>query len=419
MPVEEHDPFEDQFASALRQAGGTFESHRLDLAARGETRGRKIRRRRAAIAGGVTGVALVGLGGALVLPGIETDGGRRHSVAGSPSAPPTPAASPPRPSAMSADDVVRTLERLLPKGKFSGEDGRGTGEQLPPYARVVYDDGKGKATVAVMVDRVRPGSSQALETTACPDKVFVPYDACTSGRLADGSTLMILQGYEYPDRRVDTKLWSAELVTPKGQHISVQEWNAPAEKGAPVSRSRPPLSPDQLKMLAGAAAWRSVADAIPADPRVPATEPSRSQGVPGGSVSATLATLLPKGAEVVKKGVADPGFGYVVIDDGKGASMVQVNVQADISGLANQLFGSGSRTLPDGTRVATHQGPGEKGGRGVVMWTVDTMRPDGRRVVISAFNSGTQHTPATREAPALTPKQMETIATSEKWFSRD
>ncbi|MER6121829.1 hypothetical protein ABT173_03845 [Streptomyces sp. NPDC001795] len=417
MPVEEHDPFEDRFAAALRHAGGTFESHQLDLAARGETRGRRLRHRRAAIAGGVTGVALVGLGGTLVLPGVQADGGRRHSVAGSTSAPSTVAASSSRPSAVTGDDLVRTLKKLLPKGKFSNEEGRGTGDLLTPYARVVYDDGKGKSAVSVSVDHVRPGSSQARETTACPDKVFIPYDACTASTLADGSTLMVLQGYEYPDRRVDTKLWTAELVTPKGQHISVQEWNAAAEKDAPISRELPPLSPAQLKTLVTAPEWRAVADAIPVAPGTPTAEPSVSGAVPGGSASSTLASLLPKGVKVVSKGVADPGFGYVVLDDGKGASMVQVNVQADMSDVAGQLFGSGSRTLPDGTKVATHQGPGEKGGQGVVMWTVDTMRTDGRRVVISAFNSGTQHTAATRTAPALTLKQMEAIATSAKWWT--
>ncbi|MEV6025526.1 hypothetical protein [Streptomyces sp. NPDC052036] len=414
MPVEEHDPFEDHFAAALRHTGGTFDSDRLDLADRGETRGRTLRRRRAAVTGGVTGVALVGLGVTLVLPGLQADG-RQHSVAGSPTA---PAASPGRSAALSGDDLVRTLKKLLPPGTYSHEEGRGTSDSRRPYAQVVYDDGKGKAAVAVAVDRVRPGSSQALETTACPDKMFVPYDACTTSTLADGSALMILQGYEYPDRRVDTKLWSAQLVTPKGQYISVQEWNSAAEKDAPTSRSRPPLSPDGLKALVSAQEWRTAADAMPVDPRVPTTEPSRPQGVPGGSVSSTLATLLPKGVGVVSKSVADPGFGYVVVDDGRGASMVQVNVQADMSKEEGQLFGPDSRTLPDGTKVATHQGPGEKGGREVVMWTVDTMRPDGRRVVISAFNSGAQNTPATRTAPALTLKQMQAIATSTKWWVR-
>ncbi|MGW6906817.1 hypothetical protein [Streptomyces sp. NPDC054940] len=30
------------------------------------------------------------------------------------------------------------------------------------------------------------------------------------------------------DRRVDTKVWSAALLTPSGQYVSVTEWNSAA-----------------------------------------------------------------------------------------------------------------------------------------------------------------------------------------------
>jgi hypothetical protein len=76
---------------------------------------------------------------------------------------------------------------------------------------------------------------------------------------------------------------------------------------------------------------------------------------------------------------------------------------------------SSAETRPDGTLVATSQGPGEKGGAGVVMWTADTMRPGGLRVVVSAFNTGAQHEDATRDAPALTMEQLEKIALSPEW----
>ncbi|MFF0624136.1 hypothetical protein [Streptomyces sp. NPDC004296] len=119
---------------------------------------------------------------------------------------------------------------------------------------------------------------------------------------------------------------------------------------------------------------------------------------------------------VKKSGDGDTSFGYAVVDDGRGRSLVQVNVQPDMRDVAGDLFGSGARTLPDGTRIAVHQGPGEKGGDGVVMWTVDTMRTDGRRVVVSAFNAETQQSAATRTAPALTVEQMRKIALDPKWW---
>jgi hypothetical protein len=86
-----------------------------------------------------------------------------------------------------------------------------------------------------------------------------------------------------------------------------------------------------------------------------------------------------------------------------------------MSDVEGDLFGSDAEVLSDGTKVATHQGPGEKGGAGVVMWTVDTIRTDGSRVVISAFNSGAQDTTSTRTTPALTMKQLRAIALSPKW----
>jgi hypothetical protein len=412
MPVEDHDLFEDQLASALRQAGDTFEPDRHALVVGGEERARRIRRGRAAVVGGAAGVALVGLGAAMLLPGGHGADGQQRSVAAGPS---TPAASAAPRTTVSGAQLVSTLKKLLPEGRFSQEEGRGTNDKRLPLARVVYDDGKGKAGIALSLARVPAGGQEAVQSTQCPDKVFIAYDACTSTTLSDGSKLMVLQGYEYPDRRVDTKMWNAELVTPSGQHISLQEWNSPAEKDAPITRDAPPLSASQLRTLVSAPEWRAAADAIPVRPGTPSAEPGATQGVPGGSVSKTLVSLLPKGLQVVSKSGADAGFGYAVLDDGKGASLVQVNVQPDMSDVEGQLFGDGAKTLPDGTKVATHQGPGEKGGQGVVMWTVDTIRPGGFRVVISAFNSGTQHTSATRTVPVLTMKQLEAIATSAKW----
>ncbi|PZH03708.1 hypothetical protein C1I97_20105, partial [Streptomyces sp. NTH33] len=80
MPVADHDhdhdhepdPFEERFADALRGTGTAFGADgtdRQDLAARGEAHGRRMRsRRRTAVAGTAAAVALVGLGGALLLP---------------------------------------------------------------------------------------------------------------------------------------------------------------------------------------------------------------------------------------------------------------------------------------------------------------------------------------------------------------
>ena len=412
------DPFEERLTAGLHDAGNAFETDRAALVTAGALKGRRrlLRRRNAAVMSSAAGIALVGVGGALLLPSgnpAKTRGPAATSTLASASA-----ATP-----VSGETLTRTLEHLLVTGtgrtygEFSKVEARGTDEGLSPYVRLVFNDGNGAAAVNLTMDRIQPGSDEARQITTCPGKAFTHYDACGTSKLADGSVVMVLQGYEYPDRRVDTKWWNAELVTPQGQHVSVNEWNAAAEKDAPITRSQPPLSAAQLKKLAASTAWRDAIDAMPVNPNSP-TMPSSSSSSTGAAVSvtSTLRTLLPKGLTVSEAGdPSDTGFGYLVVDDGKGKTLVQVNVQADMSDVEGELFGSDAEVLSDGTKVATHQGPGEKGGTGVVMWTVDTMRPDGSRVVVSAFNSGAQDTAATRKSPALTIKQLREIALSPKW----
>ncbi|MGW2045310.1 hypothetical protein ACWCPF_09005 [Streptomyces sp. NPDC001858] len=411
MPVDQHsDPFEDRLSAALHDVGGAFDSPRTELATAGQRRGRRLQLQR--IVGSAAGLALVGVSGALLAP---WGGGTPEpsSVAASGSR------SPAEPG-YSADEVFRTLQKLLPEGKFTKTEARGTHEDRPPLALGVFDDGKGDAAISVGLDQI-PADAGKIDPSAmvmpCSDGPDSGLDSCKTELLPDGSAITVYQGYEYPDRREDTKAWGADLVTPAGQHVSVLEWNAPAEKGEPVSRPEPPLSTAQLKTLAAADDWRRIIAAIPGkNARPTPAASSNAQADPGVAVQRMIATLrrtLPDGLKVGATG-GQPGFAYAVVDDGKGKSYVQVNLQSNMSDVADQLYGS-AETLPDGTRVATSQKPGEKGGEGVVMWTVDTMRKDGRRVVISAFNSGSQSTAATRPEPALTMAQLRQIALSSHW----
>ncbi|MEU6161738.1 hypothetical protein [Streptomyces sp. NPDC047130] len=432
---EQHDDlFEDRFARALQDAGAGFGPGR-DLAAAGAARGRRLlARRRAAVLAGAAAVACAGVSGALLLPGAGGADDPRSVTAASTSTSPagsspagsssgsSPAGSSPAAgtvdAGITAEEMIRTLKDLLPEGTTSGEEGAGSERHpLPPYAGLVYDDGEGGGAISLSLNRVEPGSNQARETTTCPDKALVRHDACRTEKLADGSRLMLFQGYEYPDGRADTKWWAADLVTPQGHHVSVSEWNAEAQKDAPVTRDRPPLSMAQLRTVATAPAWRALAEVGPAPEKqappegtdTPPADPS------GKAIRRTLVSLLPDDVEVVDQGGQDTQYAFLVLDDGQGASLVQINVQADMSDVEDQLFGADAETLPDGTKVVERRGPGEKGGEGVVKWTVDTIRPDGRRVVISAFNSGAQHTDATRETPALTVEELRDIATDPRW----
>ncbi|MFE7762016.1 hypothetical protein [Streptomyces sp. NPDC057438] len=424
MPLDQHaDPFEERLGDALRRAGDGFETEGHTLVDGGAARGRRrLFRRRAAMLGGVAGIALVAVGGAVLLPGAGGGSGKQ-SVAAERSGEPEVRDDDGK---VSGAQLVERLKDLLPEGRLSGESARGTGAEEGPYARVVYDDGEGASAVQLALGRVDPDSEQARQLTACPDKAAVRYDSCTESTRPDGSRLMLFQGYEYPDRRVDTRHWYAQLVDPEGFEVSVMEWNAEAQKDAPVTRAEPPLSVAALRAIVTEPQWREVVDAIPEDEaedgdrqpsstEKPRTGPVDAPTVDGLAIRKTLLGLLPEGVRTVEEGNQESDFAHVVLDDGKGRSLVQINVQPGMADLADSLFDADAETLPDGTKVATRQEPGEKGGEGVVRWTVDTLRTDGLRVVISAFNSGAQHTAATRETPALTVAQLKEIATSGTW----
>ncbi|MEU8791065.1 hypothetical protein [Streptomyces sp. NPDC048643] len=410
MPLDDSpadDLLEERLGNALHRAGNGFDPDRRALAAKGEARGRRLRsRRRIAVTGSVAGLALVGVGGALLMPG--TDDGRAPAAAA------TSKAGTEKHGRMSAADMIRALEKTLPKGSFSEEAGRPTDHPLGPYAYAVHDDGHGKAAVSVAVNLVDPASPEAGEAVTCPDKSTAKYDACHTSTLKDGSRLMIFQGYEYPDRRADTKYWYAQLLSPTGRQVNVSEWNAAAEKDSPVTRPQPPLSPARLKKAATAAVWQTAADLMPkpSEPAAPTTTPHPAAD--GEAVLDDLVSLLPADVTVTSRGADDQEYAWVIVDDGKGRSLVQINVQPNMGDVEGQLFG-GAETLPDGTKVVTKKAPGEKGGAGVVMWTADTIRPDGLRVVVSAFNADRQDAAATRTAPALSLSELRAIATSAKW----
>ncbi|MFF4248177.1 hypothetical protein ACFYY2_27440 [Streptomyces sp. NPDC001822] len=416
---EDLDTFEGGLGDALRRTGEDFSAEGRALVDGGVMRGRRVLRRRriAAVTCSVAALAAVGYGASYTTGTFgngSADG--NAGVAAQPTARNTgPAAEsvPVKGPHLSAQQVIEKLEVLLPEGKVSRKEGRGTADRFGPSAHLVLDDGKGKAAIEVGVGAVDPDGTQARQGLECPDKVFVTYDSCREETLANGSRLTVVRGYEYPDQRVATKRWHAYLVTPDGYTVEASEWNAPAEKGAAVSRPAPPLTVAQLKALVLSDEWRPVMNALGKARPEPVQQPP-AQGQSTSAILKKLKSLLPASAKVVSER-DDGGYAYVVVNDGKGASLVQINVQPGMGDVENELFGPGAEVLPDGTKVATHQGPGEKGGAGVVMWTADTIRTNGFRVLVSAINSGSQHAAATRHTPALTIRQLKSIATSGKW----
>ncbi|WP_240134306.1 hypothetical protein [Streptomyces sp. MUM 178J] len=415
-------PFEDDLGDAMRRTGDSFRPpDRSALATEGIRRGRRrlARRRAAAVTGGVLALAAVGLGGTYGggLLGGADDAGRASSAAAA-DVPGTPTAPPADPDgSITGRQMLDTLKGLLPEGKITQEEGGGDGSaKPPPYASVVFDDGGGAAAIAVSLIALDPEGTSADGQVTCPSEALVPHDSCTAETLADGSRYLMFQGYEYPDRREETRHWRAALLTPKGVLVDASEYNAPAQKGAEVSRPAPPLTPQQMKALVTDEAWHPLMKEL--------DEPQKEDPAPGAAgrdaVRDGLLGLLPENLEVKDKGGQD-GFGFVVVEekgDGKGASLIQINVQHGMGDVAGDLVSRADdvTTLPDGTKVMLDDDLGTPG-RGTVGWTVDTLRTDGFRVVITAFNTGSQDKEATRAEPALTMEQLKTIALDDHWLS--
>ena len=406
--------FEDELGEALRRAGDGFTADRHALADGGERRGRRlVARRRAAVAGGsVLAIALIGTVGAY--SGGLLGGSGSAQVA----APPTPRTTAPHgggtpkestgTGAVTPDEMVADLESLLPGGRFTAVVGRGSDEGASPLASGVYDDGEGKAAISVSLSRVDPLGSVASHLTTCGDKKLAGYDACTVENLPDGSKILLEKGYEYADRRVDTKAWRAVLVTPQGFLVTASEWNAAAEKGSPVTRTDPPLSTVQLKTLATSTVWHEALNALPAAP----AESAQRDEATGVSGKDALVALLGKYGIPIASAKGRDQIGQAVLNDGKGLSLVQlVHTKGNSQ---TPLTGPGVTTTDDGTRVKVTQKGAEHGG-GVVVWTVDTLRLNGLRVEVTAYNTGEQLGQATRPEPALTLEQLKEIALAPRW----
>lgn len=55
----------------------------------------------------------------------------------------------------------------------------------------------------------------------------------------------------------------------------------------------------------------------------------------------------------------------------------------------------------------------------MVRWTVDSLRKNGLRVTVTAYNTADPSGAATRETPALTLEQLQSIALHPKWHELD
>ncbi|WP_412077574.1 hypothetical protein ACLF6K_24300 [Streptomyces xanthophaeus] len=413
-------PFEDELGEALRRAGDGFTADRHALVDAGERRGRRLvaRRRASVIGGSVLALAVIGSAGAWTTGLL---GGSGPSNVAAPSGLPTGlpgqsgggAVSRAGTGAVSGEQLIAILKELTPGGQLTDTEARGTDSEMGPHVRGVFDDGKGKAAIGVSLTRIDPTGQMATDMTKCPDAKQVDYDSCKDEVLADGSRLLLIQGYEYPDRREPTKSWRATLATPQGFLVDASEWNAPAEKGAKVSRPNPPLTMAQMKTLVTSDKWRPALNDLPPAP----TENQPGTSAPGFDAKAGLEILVRKYDVPTTDSGGAGGDGYVVLDDGKGGSRIELRIQQyGPNEPPSSDFASGTTSEPNGIQAKVTQGPADA--KGVVAWRADALRANGVRVTVTAYNAQERGGPATRTAPVLTVAQLKEIAVSPKWKDR-
>ncbi|SHM33429.1 hypothetical protein [Actinacidiphila paucisporea] len=270
MPVE----FEDELGDALHAVADTFQPDDPHaLVGAGHLRGRRLRRRRTVtVVAGTAALAAVAVGGVLA-GGLVQGGGRTGGVAAAPERPkpaqPGKAATP----AVTGKQVARIFAGLLPPGEVTGLVGYGPKDRPVPdaLASAVFDDGSGPGLVEI--DLQRP----ANPVEDCPRPA--PAGTWCSVTHVHGGTLALFKGYEYPDHRSDVKEWMATFVTSDDAQIQLSQWNAPEEKGAPVSRPTPPLTVAQMTAMVTSAKWKPVLAGLPSTDRPQGDK----GGAPGGA----------------------------------------------------------------------------------------------------------------------------------------
>ncbi|MFF4487552.1 hypothetical protein ACFY0F_13830 [Streptomyces sp. NPDC001544] len=423
-----NEDLDEGLTRAMSRAAGEFPPHSADLVQRSVARGRRMKLVRATQVAAATAVfALVTVGGTMMATGavhsVGGDGTRSRPGASGQS---TERSSSAAPVTVSGEEMVSTLKSLLPPGgTVSDASGRGTqsdGPFISPTAKLTYSTGKGSSGIDIRLARLDPGvpANQQGDGGCLPVEVR-PYDKCTTRKLPGGAVLSTTKSFTYPNSDTGQKRWYVVYTTAAGVQVTVQEFGGGGEKGS-VDGADPLLSTDRLTSIARSPAWAKAIAALPADDGHSTSPSAGTKHVPGTRMTSVLKSHLPHGGTISDLDASDD-LVELVYDDGRGKNMVEADAQYNMSALLAKDMGCTgvagdceAWTMPDGTKVKKVKGHSEKGGSAAV-WLVDTLRPDGRRVVVREVNSYAESAPVTRPQPALTMDRLLTIALDERFFT--
>ncbi|MER6189350.1 hypothetical protein [Streptomyces cyaneofuscatus] len=284
-------PFEDELSEELRRAGETFDLTARTAVVDGALKQgrRSLRRRRsAAVAGSVLALALIGGGGAFgagLLGGGP--GGGTDVASGGPAAPAS------LQGGLSEEKLAAVLEELLPPGKVSEAHGEVTGDEKDPKrasASAVYDDGKGKGTVLLVV--YPSPVSKAAKAAECRERLslglgMVDGDQGFESRLGMCFVNGTKEFWGW-DAGGSTGAARATFFTSGGLVVDARAFDRVLGSVGGPGRPGPALDEKGLMRLARADVWRPLAGALAGDAEAAETdgasrapvEPSRAAGKP-------------------------------------------------------------------------------------------------------------------------------------------
>ncbi|MFB7612691.1 hypothetical protein [Kitasatospora sp. NPDC056181] len=168
-------------------------------------------------------------------------------------------------------------------------------------------------------------------------------------------------------------------------------------------------------------------------PAQPSTGASPSSGAPSATdapptakpsdLRALLVTMLSGRGKATGGSENGPEYATALLDDGRGKGLVTITVQ---SGVTDQVkdrmncdrapVGCQTVTTADGTVVKSYEA--SAGATGEVRCnTVDTLRPNGSRVVAGACDAASDLGPRTRTKPVLDLEGVKAVALDPRWVS--
>ncbi len=236
------DTSDDRLPHLMRRATETLEPRYPDLVERGMRRGVVLRRRRRVL-GAVAAAAAVALtvGGVTALQATVGPRAVQPPVAGFST--PTPTASampkPRKPGPATPVGTLKTLKKQLPSGVKPAGGDKLWGDDFIA-AGLFVDDGRGKAWLEMGLQTVKydPNCEDQPSTQNCRKRANGTF--LRSYQAKDDGVLLNSVIVEYPDRRA----------------ISLTSTNALSiDKGATPVRANPPLSIDQLVIMADSQSW--------------------------------------------------------------------------------------------------------------------------------------------------------------------